>query len=225
MLLPLDIHGDEHYNFDVHLIISTIIKMTVPDLLPFFKALADATRLRLIGLLADDSHSVEQLAALLNLQASTISHHLSRLEKVGLVHAHADGYYSVYHLHAKQFETIIRGLLEPEAIARFAQGVDREAYNNQVLGTFMREDGSLREIPAQRKKRDVIFAAILKSFQHGKRYSEAQVNEILAHFHPDTATLRRELVGLGWMGRENSIYWRTDENAKPRDQSAGWSVW
>ena len=51
----------------------------------FFKALADGTRLKIIGLLAQHAYSVEELAALLNLRPSTISHHLSRLAAAGLV--------------------------------------------------------------------------------------------------------------------------------------------
>jgi len=199
--------------------------MVDPGILSLFKALADTTRLRLVGLLADHTYTVEQLAALLDLRASTISHHLSRLAQVGLVSAQADGYYSVYRLEANNLEAFARRLLEPETLTRFADGVDREAYDRRVLGNFIREDGSLREIPAQRKKRSVILRYILKAFQSEKRYSEAKVNEILARFHDDTATLRRELVGLGWLAREASIYWRVKESARPRDQSGTWSVW
>jgi len=49
---------------------------------------------------------------------------------------------------------------------------------------------------------------IAHSFEQGTRYSERQVNEILARFHEDTATLRRELVGYGWLARERGQYWR-----------------
>ena len=39
--------------------------------------------------------------------------------------------------------------------------------------------------------------------------SLAEVNEILARFHPDYAALRRYLVENGFMTRENSVYWRS----------------
>jgi DNA-binding transcriptional ArsR family regulator len=55
------------------------------ELLTFFKALADAQRLKIVGLLAQEAHTVEQLAALLNISPSTTSHHLSKLAKAGLV--------------------------------------------------------------------------------------------------------------------------------------------
>jgi DNA-binding transcriptional ArsR family regulator len=62
------------------------------EMLAFFKALADANRLKIVGLLAQRPYSGEELAALLGLKPSTISHHLSRLAQVGLVSARAEGY-------------------------------------------------------------------------------------------------------------------------------------
>jgi hypothetical protein len=195
------------------------------ELLSLFKALADATRLRLVGLLADHEYTVEQLAAFLDLTAPTISHHLARLSEAGLVSARADGYYSVFRLEAQPLETLAALLNEPTALTRLAEGIDRGAYDQRVLGNFLREDGSLKEIPAQRKKRSVILRHILDSFQIDKRYPEGQINEILARFHPDTAMLRRELVGLGWLAREGSVYWRVKLGGPTRDQSSTWSVW
>ena len=52
--------------------------------LRFFKALADASRLRLVGLLAGAEHSVDELATLLDLRAPTVSHPLARLRAAGL---------------------------------------------------------------------------------------------------------------------------------------------
>ena len=60
------------------------------ELVSFYKALADANRLKIIGLLARQAYSVEELAALLELKPSTVSHHLARLTQVGLVSAHSE---------------------------------------------------------------------------------------------------------------------------------------
>lgn len=65
------------------------------ELVTFFKALADSSRLKIVGLLAQRPYTVEQLAAMLDLRPSTVSHHLSRLTEAGLVSARAEGYYSV----------------------------------------------------------------------------------------------------------------------------------
>ena len=62
------------------------------ELVTFFKALADANRLKIVGLLAQKPYSVEELAALLEIKPSTVSHHLAKLAQVGLVSAKADSY-------------------------------------------------------------------------------------------------------------------------------------
>jgi len=54
-------------------------------LLQFFKAVADETRLKLLGILATREHSVEELAALLQLKAPTVSHHLAKLKEINAV--------------------------------------------------------------------------------------------------------------------------------------------
>ena len=55
------------------------------ELVTFFKALADKNRLKIVGLLAEKSYSVEELATLLGLKPPTVSHHLAKLVDVGLV--------------------------------------------------------------------------------------------------------------------------------------------
>ena len=52
------------------------------NILNFVKALADANRLKIVGLLARRPYSGEELAALLDLKPSTVSHHLSKLVKL-----------------------------------------------------------------------------------------------------------------------------------------------
>ncbi len=50
----------------------------------------------------------------------------------------------------------------------------------------------------------------LQLFAFDVRYSEKQVNEILAQINEDTALLRRELVELHWMARDHGVYWRIE---------------
>ena len=199
--------------------------MADSELLDFFKALADASRLQIVGLLAHQPYTVEELAALLDLRPSTISHHLNRLSQAKLVSARADGYYSVYQLQTDTLQAMARRLLAREGLDQLADGIDTDRYARKVLRSFLQPDGSLREIPSQRKKRAVILRHILQAFQPDRRYSEAQVDEILARFHDDTTMLRRELIGLGWMEREDSVYRRAGEARRLDGRSAGWSVW
>jgi biotin operon repressor len=181
------------------------------ELLAIFKALADANRLKIVGLLARHPYSGEELAALLGLKASTVSHHLSRLAQVGLVSARAEGYYSVYQLEEAALQKT-RLLFSHSDLVSVASGVDLDAYDGKVIHDFTRPDGSLKEIPAQRKKLEAVLRYVVRDFEPGRRYPEKKVNEILSRFHEDTASLRRELVASRLMERAGGggEYWRVD---------------
>ncbi len=181
-----------------------------PEMLDFYKALADSNRLKIVGLLANRAYSVEELAALLELKPSTVSHHLAKLTQVGLVSAKTESYYNVYRLEEKALEEKTRRLLSREDFQSAAAGVDVEAYDHKVVADYKRRDGSLKTIPAQRKKLEAVLRHVVQAFEPGKKYTEKQVNKILSGFHEDTASLRRELVGFGLMKREGGggDYWR-----------------
>ena len=180
------------------------------ELVTFFKALADANRLKIVGLLAEKSYSVEELAELLKLKPSTISHHLARLAEAGLVKSRAESYYSVYQLDQSMLESKARSMFSQQELSSVASEVDADAYDKKVIKDYARRDGSLKTLPSQRKKLEAILRYVVKAFDLGKRYSEKQVNETLARYYEDTATLRRELVGYGLMQREGGggEYWR-----------------
>ena len=87
------------------------------ELVTFFKALADKNRLKIVGLLAEKSYSVEELSELLGLKPPTISHHLSKLVEAGLVRARAEGYYSVYQLDQAVLESKSRSMFSQQELA------------------------------------------------------------------------------------------------------------
>jgi hypothetical protein len=155
---------------------------------------------------------VEELAALLQLKPSTVSHHLSKLSEAGLVQSHAESYYSVYQLDRQMLEEKQRTMFSKTELSTVAAEVDADAYDNKVIRDYSRRDGSLKTLPSQRKKLEAVLRYVVKVFDVGKRYSEKSVNEMLSKYHEDTATLRRELVGAGLMQREGGggEYWRTE---------------
>lgn len=179
------------------------------ELLTFFKALADGTRLRMVGLLAEKSLSVEEMAAILGLSPATISHHLQRLAEAGLVERTAQQYYRVYSLKLDTLREMAQRILSRERLKETALDLDLDRYDRKVLRDFL-VDGRLKSIPSQRKKRDVILRYLLGQFEPGRRYSEAEVNEIISQFHEDYATIRREFIMTGMMAREGGggMYWR-----------------
>jgi hypothetical protein len=178
------------------------------EALAFFRALADVNRLRLLGLLARQPHSVEELGVLLGLRPSTISHHLARLAEAELVQPRAEGYYSVYALAPGSLEVRARRWLGRRALRARIADLDLEAYDRKVLRDFSRPDGRLKTIPTQRRKLEAVLRSLVRAFHPDRTYSETQVNRILRRFHPDTATLRRELVGAKLLAREGDGYRR-----------------
>jgi biotin operon repressor len=190
------------------------------ELLTFFKALADANRLKIVGLLAKQPYTVEQLAATLNLGASTVSHHLSKLSEAGLVTATAQSYYNYYRLETGKVEEMARQLLSVETLPEPPAGIDENAYDRKVLHDYLLPDGRLKTIPSQKKKLMAVLRHIVQDFEPGRRYSEKEVNERLSRYHPDTASLRRELIGAKLMDREGGgrDYWRIDAAPTGSDQ-------
>lgn len=179
------------------------------QVLRFFKSLADASRLRMLGILAAGERSVDELAALLGLRPPTVSHHLAILRELGLVSMRAEGNVHLYRLDEDALRALSRDVLSPERVASFADTIEAEAWERKVLRDFF-EGERLKEIPASRKKRAVILRRLVHEFQPGTRYRETEVNDVLKRHHADPATLRRELVGAGLLQRTQSVYWRSE---------------
>ena len=177
-------------------------------LLQYFKALADETRLRIVGLLAGREQSVEEIAAALGLRTPTVSHHLQRLKDLDLVAMRREGTTHYYSLRLGELLRMNRELMTAEKVRSLASMEGGEAWERKVLRDFFSGE-ELKEIPASRKKRLVVLRWLADRFDFGERYPEAKVNEVIGRHHPDYATLRRELIGNGLMQRESGIYWRT----------------
>ncbi len=190
--------------------------------LRFLKGLADETRLRLLGILANGERTVEELAALLGVRAPTVSHHLSVLKELGLVSMRREGNAHVYRFEGEALRQLGREVVSPDTVARFGAAADTGAWEEKVLRDFLDGD-RLKEIPARRKKRLVVLGWLAREFEPGVRYPEARVNEIIGRHHPDFATLRRELVMSRLLARENGVYWVVDPEggAAPSEGGTG----
>jgi predicted transcriptional regulator len=180
------------------------------ELLEFFKALADPNRLKIVGLLARQSYTGEQLAAMLGIAESTVSHHLTRLVEAGLVSARAEGYYSIYALQTDAIRAKAQRLLSRSELPKLAQDVNLDAFDQKVLANFTDAEGRISRFPGQQNKFVVLLRHVLQAFEPGVRYTEREVNQILLRFNADTARLRRGLIEYRMMDREGGggAYWR-----------------
>jgi hypothetical protein len=202
---------------------------TPNELLMFFSSLADETRLKIVGILAQRPCSGEELAAIVGLKPATITHHLHKLMGAGLVTAEPQGHAKIYHLRMDTIQDMAKRLLADKPLAsaagaiaagqdtqpqpnstltQAAENLDLDAFDRKVLKDFLRRDGSLKEIPAQFKKQLAVLRHIVKEFAPDRQYAEKQVNEIIARFHPDTASLRRAMIDHKLMQRAEGKYWR-----------------
>ena len=182
-----------------------------PQILAFVKAMADAERLRVIGLLSLGDKRATEIASTLGIHPSEINRHLEQLVASGVV-GEREG---TYQLNEKAIENLARGQFEGKRAAYQADQEEPEDVR-KVLKNFLNADGSLRQIPPQGNKLLIILNFIVEAFAFDTNYTEKEVNTILRRFHLDTAALRRYLVDNGLMAREGdgSRYWRVKQEAK-----------
>jgi DNA-binding transcriptional ArsR family regulator len=182
------------------------------DLVEFFKALGEPNRLRIVGLLAERPYTVEQLGETLGIAVSTVSHHLTRLARSGLVASRTESYYNLYELKTEVLSDMAKRLLAQAEPTRPTSEQGLDDFDRKVLATFTTPDGRIKSFPMQEKKIRVLVRHVLPAFTHGVRYPEKRVNEILLKFSDDSARLRRWLVEFGFMAREGGggKYWRID---------------
>jgi hypothetical protein len=176
-------------------------------LLSFFKVLGNESRLKILGLLANQERSVGELAARLELREPTVSHHLSTMKELGLVNVRAEGNTRIYWLDVKFLESMSKDILSQAQLAELAPADGENRWEQKVLNTFV-ENGRITQLPARRKKQLVIMNWVVEHFDYDVRYPEAELNEKLKELNPDFASLRRYLIDHKLMARENNVYWR-----------------
>lgn len=185
--------------------------MTESEALALFKCLADKSRLQILKSLAMEDMYVERLAERLNLTAPTISFHLKKLTDVGAVRSYKTQYYTMYALCSEVFRPSIMELIQEKSDEADLQAQRDEAYRQKVIKTFF-QYGKLKSIPTQKKKERIVLEEIVRAFEHGREYTEREVNIILADFHDDFCTLRRDLIGEKLMARDHQMYRRLPES-------------
>ena len=186
---------------------------TDSDVLQFFNAVADENRLKILGWLANESRSSEQLAAALGAKPADVLRHLALLREIGLVQSATTEGAPRYSLNTEALRSLAARVHAGEAEsvpADLLAGADD--YDAKVLSSYLNPDGSIKEIPAQEKKLRAVLRYLLGKFEPGRKYDEKEVNATLARFHADTASLRRAMVDCRMLERDSDgrRYWRGD---------------
>ena len=184
------------------------------SLLRFYRALADETRLRLVGLLVAGERGVGELAAEVGQPEAVVVNHLAKLEELGLVRSRREGRARFYAFDGAALRAMNRELFARVRPAVPLDDLPEDEFDRVVLRNF-REGERLTGIPVDRKKRLAVLRWLAAKFEPGRTYREAEVNELIERHHPDFASLRRFLVDEGLMERERGIYRRLAEAPSP----------
>ncbi len=175
--------------------------------LAIMKALSDRSRLAIVSSLLERPQYVEEIAQRHGLAPSTVSFHLRKLEKAGLVSGRKEQYYVVFRTNDEIFDTTLRELVSAHPAGRELQDSRMEAYRRKVLDSFFR-NGRLEKLPAQHKKRLIVLEQLALRLEPGRHYSEQEVTGLIMPVFDDYCTIRRLLVDEGLVRRDGALYWR-----------------
>lgn len=194
--------------------------MQLDKLVVFHKALADPTRIRILAILANGPLHGQALAGKLGVTPPTITHHMAKLREAGAVYERRDKntiYFYLHEANIKRSSAAILHILEKAKDSGAVNAVedfdemeqrrgDMEAEKWQVIRHFITPDGKLKQIPAQRKKKLIVFEYMVRGLEKGRKYPEKEINAYIKTFHDDFATIRREFIMNHFMYREDGIY-------------------
>lgn len=177
------------------------------DTLEVFKCLADSSRLKIINSLMIEPMYVELLAERLGLATSTVSFHLKKMMDADIVSSKKEQYYTMYSLNKEILSMNVEDIIKDNRKQDEMLNQREEEYKENVLKSFFKYD-KLKSIPVQNKKKEIVLKKIVESFDEERDYLEKEVNLIIADFHDDFCTIRRDLVGFNLMERKDGIYRR-----------------
>jgi hypothetical protein len=150
---------------------------------------------------------VELLAERVGLSTSTVSFHLKKLEDANIVSSKKEQYYTIYTLNEEILSMNLKDLIVDSRKEEEILNEREEKYKKKIIDSFFKYD-KLIEIPVQKKKRQIVLEKIVEAFEKDREYTEKEINLIIADFHDDFCTIRRDLIGFGLMERNNGIYKR-----------------
>lgn len=166
------------------------------------KLLLDPARLAVVGAIALRPRTPDDAAAHAGVELRVALETIASLRQLEAVTASG----GAYRLASRALRELAQRLPQPAPPdASVFHGMTGE--EAEVLARFFVGD-RLTDIPATRSKRMVVLERLALEFEPGRRYAEAEVNELLGRFHEDHASLRRHLVDEGLLDREAGQYWR-----------------
>jgi DNA-binding transcriptional ArsR family regulator len=177
------------------------------DVARFVKALANETRLRIVGVLSLGARTRAELAEALGLRPDALTRHIHLLRDAGLIVDEETGDPGRLRL---EIAWLRSGNALSASVKRLPESITSSALSSleaTSLAPFVR-DGRISKIPVAAEKQKVLMRWLVERFEVGRSYPEREVNAILKEVHPDFAALRRMLIDYRNMERDHGVYRR-----------------
>ena len=167
----------------------------------FLQAAGQRERLHILGILAEQTAAVPELARRLGVKETAILKHLKRLQAADLVREVAP---YTYQFNQDGLEQLNR------TVFHRGDSQNKETLRQRVLRHYT--DGSrLKKLPENEVELREVADWLAELFETGVEYPEKEVNERLLQAHPDYAEMRRLLVDCGLMTRSRGIYKKVEK--------------
>jgi hypothetical protein len=177
------------------------------DVARFVKALANETRLRIVGVLSLGARTRAELADELGLRPDALTRHVHLLRDAGLIVDDETGDPAKLRLETAWLRS---GNALSDSIKRLPETITSSTLSSleaTTLAPFVR-DGRISKIPVAAEKQKILMRWLVERFEEGRTYPEREVNAILKEVHPDFAALRRMLIDYRNMKRDHGVYRR-----------------
>ncbi|GJM42153.1 MAG: hypothetical protein DHS20C20_24350 [Ardenticatenaceae bacterium] len=168
----------------------------IEALLTFLQAAGQQKRLHILGILAEQTASVPEMAKRTGLKETAVIKHLNRLKGAALVIETSP---FTYQLNTSALEQI------NHTVFHRGDSKNKETLRQRVLRHYT--DGPyLKLLPENEAELIEVVGWLAELFDTETNYPEKEVNERIHQAHPDHAQMRRLLVDYGFMTRSRGIY-------------------
>lgn len=187
--------------------------MQLDKIVNYHKALADATRIKILILLAEGELNGLTLAEKLGVTPATITHHAAKLREAALINERREKnaiYFSLNDYFIKSNSAATVALIYRRAGVRTGEletmQEDNQRTRENVLRNFFSKEGKLKSLPAQLKKKLIVLEHLVSKLEKGRMYKEQELNAFIRQYHEDFATIRREFIMHQFMYRDREVY-------------------
>lgn len=176
--------------------------------------LTDRSRLKLLGLLSFQAYSLEELASSLGIKVSQVARHLRKLQHLNLVEIRPEeaGSVSRYTLNTQSMHHLTASWYSSHEHSISCNEISCDesifdAHECEIIKRFF-IGTRLTTIPAGRKNLEIIVRWFAQLFTVDTCYQETEVNEIIQRHYHDYAFFKKDLVGRGFLRRDNGVFKR-----------------